>query len=96
MCSYATTDAPIPMFIIISPGAGTAAWKEQLGIMEEDGGSAPVTLHGVGDRAAAGATEIGVQDGNYIIDVHGGDPSGTGNAFPRSIEVAKAIIAALH
>jgi hypothetical protein len=96
MCSYATTDAPIPMFIIISPGAGTAAWKEQLGIIEEDSGSAPVTLHGVGDRAAGSGTEIGVQSGSYIIDVHGGDPNGTGAAFAKSIEVAKAIIAALH
>jgi hypothetical protein len=43
-----------------------------------------------------GGTEIGVQDGNYIIDVHGGDPSGTGGGFPKSIEVAKAIIAGLH
>jgi hypothetical protein len=95
MCSYATTDAPIPLFIIISHGSGTAAWKEELGTIEEDSGSPPMTLAGVGDRAAGGGTEIGVQDGNYIIDVHGGDPSGTGNAFPKSIEVAKAIIAGL-
>jgi hypothetical protein len=96
MCSYATTNAPIPMFIIISPGAGTAAWKDQLGTIEEDSGSPPITLHGVGDRAAGSGTEIGVQSGSYIIDVHGGDPSGTGAAFPKSIEVAEAIIAALH
>lgn len=96
MCSYATTTAPIPLFIIISPGSGAAAWKEQLGTIQEDSGSAPITLNGVGDRAAGSGTEIGVQDGSYIIDVHGGDPSGTGNGFPKSIAVAKAIIAALH
>jgi hypothetical protein len=37
-----------------------------------------------------------VQEGSYIIDVHGGDPSGTGTAFPKSIALAKALIAALH
>jgi hypothetical protein len=41
-------------------------------------------------------TEIGVQDGSRIIDVHGGDPLGTGNAFPKSMDVAKAVIAALN
>jgi hypothetical protein len=96
MCSYTTTTAPIPMFIIISPGSGAAAWKEQLGTLEEDSGSAPITLNGVGDRAAGSGTEIGVQDGNYIIDVHGGDPSSTGSGFPKSVGVAKAIIAGLH
>jgi hypothetical protein len=95
MCSYATTTAPIPLFVIISPGAGTAAWKAELGTMEEDSGSPPVTLTGVGDRAAGSGTEIGVQDGSYIIDVHGGDPTGTGAAFPKSIKMAQAIIAAL-
>jgi hypothetical protein len=96
MCSYATTTAPIPLYIIISLGSGAAAWKEQLGTLQEDSGSAPITLPGVGDRAAGGGTEIGVQNGNYIIDVHGGDPSGSGSAFPKSIALAKAIIAALH
>jgi hypothetical protein len=33
MCSYATTTAPIPLFIIVSPGSGAAAWKEELGTM---------------------------------------------------------------
>ena len=96
MCSYATTSAPIPLFIIISAGSGSAAWQEQLGTLREDSGSALVSLPGVGDRAEGSGTEIGVQDGNYIIDVHGGDPLGTGSAFPKSIALAKAIIAGLH
>jgi hypothetical protein len=95
MCSYATTAAPIPMFIIVSPGAGTAAWNGELATLEEDAGSKPITLSGAGDRAAGCGTEIAVQAGGYIIDVHGGDPLGTGNAFPKSIAVAKVIIAAL-
>jgi hypothetical protein len=96
MCSYATTSAPIPLFIIISPGSGAAAWKEQMGTIEEDSGSAPITLHRVGDRAAGSGTEIGVQDGNYIIDIHGGDPIGTGSGFPKSAALAKAIVAGLR
>jgi hypothetical protein len=97
MCSYATTSAPIPLFIIISGNqGGTAAWKEELSTIEEDAGGTPITLSGVGSHAAGGGTEIGVQDGSYIIDVHGGDPSGTGNAFPKSMALAKEIIAALH
>lgn len=96
MCGYASTTAPIPLFIIISSGSGAAAWQEQLGTLKEDSGSAPVTLHGVGNRAAGSGTEIGVQAGGYIIDVHGGDPIGTGSAFPKSTDLAKAIIAGLH
>jgi hypothetical protein len=96
MCSYATTTAPIPLFIIISPGSGATAWQDQLATLKEDSGSALVPLAGVGDRAEGSGTEIGVQDGNYIIDVHGGDPLGTGSAFPKSIALAKAIIAGLH
>jgi hypothetical protein len=95
MCSYKTTTAPIPLFIIITSGANAAAWKDELATMEEDSGSAPLTLTGVGDRAAGSGTEIGVEDGSYIIDVHGGDPSSTGSAFPKSVALAKAIIADL-
>jgi hypothetical protein len=95
MCSYKTTTAPIPLFIIITSGANAATWKGELATMEEDSGSAPMTLTGVGDRAAGSGTEIGVEDGTYIIDVHGGDPSSTGSAFPKSVALAKAIISAL-
>lgn len=97
MCNYTTTDAPIGMFIIIFTGSGgSAAWKEQLGTMEEDGGGKPITISGVGDNAAGDGTEIGVQVGSNIIDVHGGDPNGTGNAFPKSIAIAKALASKLH
>ena len=53
MCSYATTAAPIPLFIIVeSNSGGSAAWTDQLQTLQEDAGSKPVTLSGVGDRAA--------------------------------------------
>jgi hypothetical protein len=97
MCSYTTTSAPIPLFIIISGNqGGAAAWKEELSTIQEDAGEAPITLSGIGSHAAGGGTEIGVQDGSYIIDVHGGDPTGQGSAFPKSLALAKTIISGLH
>jgi hypothetical protein len=97
MCTYLTTDAPIGMYIIIFPDSGgTAAWKEQLATMEEDGGGPPVSISGFSGQAASDGTEISVQAGSDIIDVHGGDPSGTGSTFPRSIAIAKAIVSQLH
>ena len=53
-------------------------------------------MAGVGDRAAGGGNEFGAQDGGYIIDILGGDPVVASNAYPKSVELAKAIIAALH
>src|ERR1700722_571257 len=97
MCTYTTTDAPIGMFILIFPNSGgTAAWKEQLGLMGEDGGGAPVPITGFSGQAASDGTEISVQAGSDIIDVHGGDPNATGSTYPRSIAIAKAIVSQLH
>jgi hypothetical protein len=96
VCDYATTHAPIPLSIMVEPGAGAAAWTEELGTIQEGSGSAPATLTGVGDRAAGGGTEVGVQDGQYIIDILGGDPNVASPAFPKSVALAQAIIAALR
>ena len=96
MCTYSTTDAPIPLTIFVQQGAGAAAWTEELGTIQEGGGSAPVTLTGVGDRAAGGGNEVGVQNGSYIIDILGGDPIAASPAYPKSLALAQAIIAALR
>lgn len=96
MCSYTTTNAPIGMFIIIFHGGSDADWQSELGTLEEDGGTKPTTISGVGSRAAAAGLELGVLDGNQIVDIHGGDPNGTGSKFPKSIALAKAVISALH
>jgi hypothetical protein len=97
MCTYTTTDAPIGMYILIfTNSGGTAAWKEQEGTMAEDGGGPPTSLPGFSGEAASDGTEISVQAGSYIIDVHGGDPLGTGHAYPRSSAIAKAIASQLH
>jgi hypothetical protein len=103
MCTYTPTNAPIGMYIIIfTNSGGAAAWKEQLGTMEEDGGGKPFTLAGApaGDKAEGDGTEISVQAGSDIIDVHGGDPLGTGaagaNSYPKSVAIAKVIASQLH
>jgi hypothetical protein len=96
VCDYATTHAPIPLSISVQQGAGAAAWTAELGIIQEGNGSAPVTLTGVGDRAAGGGTEVGVQDGKYIIDILGGDPNVASPAYPKSVALAQAVIAALR
>lgn len=91
-CSYATTTAPIPMFIIVSTGS----WSQESATLQADGSGGPlVPIAGVGDKAAGADVEIGVQSGKWIIDIHGGDPDGTGAAFPKSVALAKAIIAKL-
>jgi len=98
-CTYTTTDAPIGMYILIFPNSGgTAAWKEQLGMMSDDGGgAAAVPIKGFsGGLAASSATGISVQVGSYIIDINGGDPGGNGNTYPRSIAVAQAVASQLH
>jgi hypothetical protein len=46
--------------------------------VEEDSSPALFAPHGVGDRAEGSGTEIGVQMGGHPIDVHRGEPLGTG------------------
>lgn len=94
-CTYPTTDAPIPMSINISV-AGTTGWTIELATIQEGGGATPATFTGVGDHAAGGGNEFGVQSGNWIIDILGGDPLGNGSAFPKSTALAEAIIPQLH
>ena len=95
-CTYATTEAPIPLSIFVEPGSGASAWSAELGTIREGAGAAPVTLNGVGDRAAGGGNEVGVQDGSYLIDILGGDPVAASSAYPKSVTLARAIITALH
>lgn len=94
MCNYAGPQTEF--FTIVTPGAGAAAWKEQLATLQEDGSATPLPIAGVGDRAAGCGTEIGVQADGYIIDVHGADMNGNEKTFPDSVAMAKVIIAALH
>ena len=96
VCTYATTAAPIPLSISVQPGSGATGWTAELGIIQEGAGAAPVTVAVVGDRAAGGGNEFGAQDGSYIIDILGGDSVVASNAYPKSAELAKAVIAELH
>jgi hypothetical protein len=91
-CNYATTKARIPMFIIVN----TDPWAQESATLTADASGEPlVTISGVGDNAAGAGTEFGAQSGKWIIDINGGDPDGTGAAYPKSIALAKAIIAKL-
>jgi hypothetical protein len=91
-CNYATTTARIPMFIFVN----TEPWAQMSATLTSDASGEPlVTISGVGDNAAGDGTEVGVQSGTWIIDINGGDPDGTGAAYPKSIALAKAIIAKL-
>ncbi len=95
-CTYASTVAPIPMTITVTPNAGSAAaWTDELSTLGLDGVAA-VTISGVGDRAATSTGSLGTQSGSWIIQVDGGDSTSTDGVFTKSIAVAKAIIAALH
>jgi hypothetical protein len=96
MCSYTPTNAPIGMFIIIFHGGSNTDWHGELVTLQEDGGAKPTPISGVGSRAAAAGVELGVLDGNQIIDIHGGDPLGNGSKFPKSVALARAVINALH
>jgi hypothetical protein len=97
VCSYATTAAPTPMVITVTSNAGSAAaWTNELSTLQLGGGETPVTISGVGDRAATSVDSLGTQSGTWIIQVDGGDQTSVGGVFTKSIAVAKAIIAGLH
>ncbi|MGH8889151.1 MAG: hypothetical protein ACRDV3_05235 [Acidothermaceae bacterium] len=95
MCNYPSADAPYPMFIIVS-STDTQPWTQAMFILQEDGGASPSPVSGVGDRAAGSGGQFDVQDGNWIIDVHGGDPLGQTGDFSKSTALAKVVIAGLH
>jgi hypothetical protein len=96
-CTYASTAAPTPMTITVMANAGSAAaWTDELSTLKLGGGETPVTVSGLGDRAATSTDSLGTQAGTWIIQVDGGDQTSVGGVFTKSIAVAKAIIAALH
>ena len=97
VCTYASTVAPTPMTVTVTTNAGSAAaWTDELSTLQLGGGATPVTISGVGDRAATVTGSLGTQSGTWIIQVDAGDQTSVGGAFTKSIAVAKAIIAALH
>ncbi len=81
---------------VISNAGSGAAWTDELSTLQLGGGETPVTISGVGDRAATSSASLGTQSGSWIIQVDAGDSTSTGGGFTKSIAVAKAIIAALH
>ena len=90
-CTYPTTAAPVPMSIFVS-AASDADWTAELATIQEGTGETPATFSGVGDHAAGGGGEFGVESGKWIIDILGGDPLGNGSTFPKSTALAQALI----
>jgi hypothetical protein len=84
------------MTIAVMPNAGKASdWTDELATLQQGGGEAPIPISGVGDRAANVIDALGVQSGNWIIEIDGGDSGSTGGTFTKSIACAKKIIAGL-
>ncbi len=54
----------------------------------------PTTVPGVGDKAAGVGQQLVVATGSKIIDIRDADTGGT--AWPKSIALAKLVIAGLH
>ena len=85
------------MVVTLTPNASSAgAWTDELGTLQQGGGDAPVTINGLGDRAATSVGTLGTQSGKWIIQVDGGDSTSVGGSFAKSIAVAKQLITALH
>ena len=88
-CNYATMMARSDVHFRESE-----PWAQVSATLTSDAGGEPlVTISGVGDNAAGDGTEVGVQSGTWIIDINGGVRDGTGAAYPKSIALAKAIVA---
>jgi hypothetical protein len=97
MCSYTSTTSPVPLSItVMQDSGGSTAWTDELANLKTAGTTTPVTIPGVGDRAAASGRILGIQVGSRIIDIDGGDPETTSGGFPKSVSLGKTIIGALH
>ncbi|HEX4433005.1 MAG TPA: hypothetical protein VHZ96_27270 [Frankiaceae bacterium] len=80
---------------------GSAAWTNELADLKSGGGATPVTISGLGDRAAETTGSLATQSGDWIIQVDAADESSVnggniGGDFTKSIAVARALIAAQH
>jgi hypothetical protein len=94
ICDYASSDNSLSIEILKAEGdndfAGTLATAVQ-----DQGTDTTTTIPGLGDKATGVGQEIVVQSGSQIIDVREADSPGYGN-WPKSIALAKLVIAGLH
>jgi hypothetical protein len=63
--------------------------------LQDQGTDTSTAIPGLGEKAAGTGQEIVVQSGGKTIDIRGADSPGYGN-WPKSIALAKHIIAGLH
>ena len=94
ICSYLGGNNSLSIQVLNASGtndfAGTLATAEQ-----DQGSDTTTAIPGLGDKATGVGLEIVVQSGGKVIDVRNADSPGFGN-WPKSIALAKLVIAGLH
>jgi hypothetical protein len=76
----------------VFPNSTAGDWKTQLKILAITGKS--IVVSGVGDEAHGHGLTLDVRSGSYILNLIGLDDEGS-TTWPKSVAVAKAIIAKL-
>jgi len=94
ICTYASSDNALT--IQVHDASGDFDFAATLATAEQDNGSqTTTTIPGLGDKASGVGLEIIVQSGAKTIDIRNADSPGFGK-WPKSIALAKLIIAGLH
>jgi hypothetical protein len=95
ICSYVGSDGNAVSIDVLN-GAGDNDFAGTLATAVQDQGTSTTTaIPGLGDKATGVGQEIVVQSGSKVIDVRNADSPGYGN-WPKSIALAKLVIAGLH
>jgi hypothetical protein len=95
ICTYVGTDGNA-LSIQVLKASGANDFAGTLATAVQDNGTQTTTaIPGVGDKATGVGLEIVVQSGGQIIDIRSADSPGFGN-WPKSVALAKLVIAGLH
>jgi hypothetical protein len=96
MCSYVSSSTGNAFTIQVLKASGANDFAGTLATAVQDNGTqTTTTIPGVGDKATGVGLEIVVQSGGQIIDIRNADSPGFGN-WPKSVALAKLVIAGLH
>jgi hypothetical protein len=94
ICTYESSGNALT--IQVHDASGDFDFSASLATAEQDNGSqTTTTIPGLGDKASGVGLEIIVQSGGKTIDIRNADSPGFGK-WPKSIALAKLIIAGLH
>jgi hypothetical protein len=92
MCFYTGSES---LSIDVEDASGLHTFDAALAAAKESQGTdTTTTIPGLGDKATGVGQEIVVAAGGKTIDIRGADTSGAG--WPKSIALAKLVIAVLH